>query len=112
MKTLIFFLILLITNVTSQAQNSNIPAGTIPACGTGNGYYKPQPRTLTSGFPPRIVRNPGTYYAPSGSKQKNWNQYYPKSNTYGTTEPNPFNSKGKQSITRTIRHLYVTRVRN
>jgi hypothetical protein len=105
-------LAVIVPSTSIKAQNMSFrgpPPGTVAACGTAPGYYRPQPFTLTSrGRPTRNTNN--TYYAPVGPKQKDWYQYYPSSNTYGQKEPNPFNEKGHLSIPRTTRHLYVTRI--
>ena len=94
------------------AQSSTTcPAGTVPACGTKPGYFRPQPHTLTANWPPRVVHNPGTYYAPIGRNQQYWHQYYPKTNTYGPKEPNPYNAQGQLSAPRVVRHLMYTRDR-
>jgi hypothetical protein len=110
-QILIIAILNLITFVVySQNRSRTVPVGTVPACGTVSGYYRQQPVTLSSNF--RVVRNPGTYYAPSGQNQRNWNQYYPNENSYGPTEPNPYNRNGRLSPTRVVRHLYTTRVKS
>jgi hypothetical protein len=85
-----------------------VPRGTYAACGNAPGYYRPQPYTLRDG---RVVRTPNSWYAPSGPRQRYWNQYDAESRTYGPREPNPFNERGRLSIPRTTRHLYETRIR-
>gem|GEM_PF-3459268 len=86
------------------------PAGTIAACGRTPGTFRPQPVTLSGGFPPRIVKRPGTWYAPVGRNQRDWHQYDPGTRTYGPREPNPFDRRGNLSPSRAIRHLITTRV--
>jgi hypothetical protein len=111
MKQAIFSILFGILGVSCIGQGSiQIPPGTYPACGTGPGFYRPQSVTLSGGFPPKIIRNPGTYYAPTGDRLQYWNQYYPTTNTYGPREPNPYSANGNLSVTRTFNHLYHTRV--
>lgn len=85
------------------------PEGTVPACGEGEGYFRPQPETLSSDW--KVVKNPGTYYAPIGKKGKKWRQYYPDDDSYGPEEPNPYKMDGKRSSLRTLNHLFETRVK-
>jgi hypothetical protein len=96
-----------------QAQNTcsveRAPQGTVPACGTGPGQYRPQPWTLSrEGVPERTN---GSMYAPSGPRQENWNQYDPSTGRYGPAEPNPYNQNGNLSVPRVIKHLYTTRIK-
>lgn len=106
--------VVLLVGIASEASAQSTcyqPAqGVYLACGTGPGYFRPQPYTLSGGFPPKIIMNPGAYYAPIGSNQQNWQQYYPPTGQYGAVEPNPFNNYGQLSPGRTARHLYVTRI--
>ena len=99
------------TAVSAQGKCSNgsPPAGTYAACGYAPGYYRPQPYTVNRYGVPERTRN--SWYAPSGPRQRDWNQYDGNSNTYGPREPNPYNERGRLSPPRTARHLYETRVR-
>ena len=112
MKNVILFLLVTLISFHGFSQGTRqLPARTYPACGIESGYYRPQRISLSAEFPPRRVQTT-TYYAPSGRNQRNWNQYYPKTNTYGPTEPNPFNANGTRSNLRSIRHLIHTRLMN
>lgn len=97
---------------TAQAQNRCEvpvpPPGTYAACGYAPGYYRRQPYTLRDG---RVVPTPDAWYAPHGPRQRYWNQYDARSNSYGPREPNPYNERGRLSVPRTARHLYETRIR-
>ena len=65
------------------------------ACGTGYGYFRPQPVTrhgqkgCRKYVPSRQRRE---YYAPLAPSGENWIQYYPSTNQYGPIELNPFHS--------------------
>ncbi len=114
MKLQILTVVGLLSVFTAQptfAQNACFeqPEGTVPACGEGEGYFRPQPYTLSSRG--RIIENPDAYYAPIGKNQENWIQYYPSDNSYGEVEPNPFDKKSRLSPTRTVKHLWSTRVK-
>jgi hypothetical protein len=116
MRTLVFWLIPLVVSVSVPtsvgAQNRCVdtrlpPFGTYPACGMAPGYYRPQPYTLRDR---RVVPTPGSWYAPSGPRQRSWNQYDARSGNYGPREPNPFDERGRLSIPRASRHIYETRI--
>lgn len=118
MNKLFFFGIasLVLTHIfatSAEAQNmcyvNGAPSGTVPACGMGTGYYRPQPYTLSGGFP-RVIRNPNSYYAPVGNRQQYWHQYSPSSGNYGPREPNPFSQSGRLSVPRAANHLFQTRI--
>jgi hypothetical protein len=83
-------------------------AETVPACGTGSGYFRPQPNTITNSG--RIIENPGPYYAPVGNNDESWYQYYPSKKEYGRKEPNPYDQNGNLSLWRTPKHLWTTRI--
>lgn len=85
------------------------PPGTVAACGSAPGYYRPQGVTLSGGFPPRVATT-SAYYAPIQGQPQYWRQYYPSSGQYGPREPNPFNSAGRLSPVGVPRHLFYTRV--
>lgn len=96
----------------AMAQNkcyvNGAPPGTYAACGYAPGYYRPQRDTLRNG---RVERAPpGSWYAPSGSRQQYWNQYNSNTRQYGPREPNPYDARGRLSVGRSIHHVIETRV--
>lgn len=104
-----------LASTAAQAQQNmcrddrTTPRGTVAACGTAPGYYRPQPYTMSArGVPERAP--PGSWYAPSGPRQQDWNQYNSKTGTYGPREPNPYDERGRLSPPRAVKHLYTTRV--
>ena len=94
---------------------TSTPPGTFPVCGTGPGQFRPQPYTLSGGFPPEVVSAKGSFYAGVGPNQSSWYQLSPGTSStspakYGPMEPNPFSPNGNLSIPRAINHVTQTRV--
>ncbi len=83
--------------------------GTVQACGTGPGYFRPQPYTLNRRFMP-VRTPPGSYYAPIGPTGANWQQFNVRGG-YGPVEPNPYSRGGLLGGPRTFNHLYQTRMK-
>lgn len=104
-------LVVLMQSVEVKAQGMcYAPAtGTVQACGTAAGYFRPQPYTLNRHFIP-MRTPPGSYYAPIGPTGANWQQFSVR-NGYGRVEPNPYSRGGLLGGPRTINHLYQTRIR-
>ncbi len=94
--------------VVAQGQCRMPANGTVQACGTAPGYFRPQPYTANRYLIPQRTA-PGSYYAPIGKNQKNWQQYNPRTG-YGPVEPNPYGENGHPSPPRVVQHLMVTRV--
>lgn len=84
------------------------PPGTYAACGYAPGYYRPQRDTLRDGR--RVPAPPGSWYAPSGSRQQYWNQYNSNTRSYGPREPNPYGRDGRLSVPRSVHHVIETRI--
>lgn len=103
-----YFLVGLLETAAAQGVCRAPANGTVPACGTSPGYFRPQPWTLNRNFVPQRTP-PGSYYAPIGPNQKNWQQY--NSQGYGPVEPNPYGNNGVISPPRTAKHLWETRVK-
>ena len=95
-------------SASAQGQCRGPAAGTVQACGTAPGYFRPQPYTLSPNYIPKRAE-PGSYYAPIGRNQENWQQYN-QSSGYGPVEPNPYGKNGQLSLPRTAKHVAVTRV--
>lgn len=85
-------------------------SGTVPACGTAPGYFRPQTWTMSPNFVPQRPPS-GSYYAPIGPNGRSWKQYDAGSGKYGPVEPNPYGTNGRLSPSRTLRHVYETRVK-
>ena len=84
--------------------------GTVAQCGTAPRQFRPQPYTVNNYLVPQ--RTPrGSYYAPFGPNQSQWQQFDARTGEYGPVEPNPYGKNGRLSPSRTTRHLYETRVK-
>ena len=56
------------TQVQAQGMCQGPARGTVQACGTGTGYFRPQGYTANRYFVPQRAA-PGSYYAPLGRKE-------------------------------------------
>ena len=98
-----------VSGASAQGMCYDRARGTVAACGTGPGYFRPQPYTLNRYFIPQRAP-PGSYYAPIGPTGANWQQFNTRSG-YGPVEPNPYSRGGWLGGPRTFNHLYQTRIK-